>query len=108
MKEDTTVGVLPVRIKWLFAGAFALGPAVLFGVMTAINARQIKLWLDTGMCPGGPMDRLPAACGPLELFSITILGGWVAWLVVLVLAAWWIVCILVLLVTLAVRARGGS
>lgn len=101
--------ILPTRLKWLFAAAFVLGPATLFVLIAILSAPEIDIWINTGMCPGGPMDRLPASCGLLEFFSITILGGWVGGLVSLAIIAWWAACIVVLLVTVAVRsARAAS
>ena len=67
---------------------------------------EISHWLATGMCPGGPMDRPAATCGPLEFFSLVFLGGWAAWLVVPLLCAWWLACGLLLWLTR--HRRSGS
>jgi hypothetical protein len=63
-------------------------------VLIAINTKEILHWFQTGHCPGGPMDRVSAPCGPIDLIRIVFLGGWVAFIVVPILVGYWI-CLLV-------------
>lgn len=67
---------------WLMALA---GPVVL---LLAGDGGATVHWLRTGECPGGPMDRFPTSCGPLEV-ALVLLGGWAAFLVLPLLVGWW-------------------
>lgn len=66
--------------------ALALAPIVL---LFTLSASDTVRWLQTGDCPGGAMDRPAGPCGPLDFVWIVLLGGWVAYLTVPALAAWW-------------------
>jgi len=63
-------------------------------ILIAVNNHEVLLWLQTGHCPGGPMDRPAGPCGPIDFILIVLLGGWVAFLMIPVLIGWWI-CLLV-------------
>lgn len=64
-------------------------------VLVAVNTHEILLWLQTGHCPAGPMDRPAMPCGPIDFILIVLLGGWVAFLVVPALILWWLGLLLV-------------
>jgi len=59
-----------------------------FALLAVASRHEIGVWLTTGMCPGGPMDRPASACGPGAFFEIVFLGGWAAFLVVPLLLVW--------------------
>jgi hypothetical protein len=70
------------RTLYLLALAFPLA------VLAWVNAAEIGRWLDTGMCPGGPMDRAAAPCGLWGFVGVVMLGGRAAFVVVPVLGLW--------------------
>ena len=63
-------------------------PLVVIGLA---STDEIFMWLRTGICPAGPMDRPAAPCGPFSFFSIVFLGGWAAFVFLPLLLAWWTV-----------------
>ena len=75
------------RFSWRAYGMALLLPAA---GLALFNIGEIVTWLQTGMCPGGPMDRPAAPCGPLRFLWIVVLGGWAAFLVVPLLLACWV------------------
>lgn len=81
-------------------------------VIGLASRRELATWLVAGTCPGGPMDRRAAPCGPLEFFGIVFLGGWAAPFVVPVLAVWWALATSRLVYTLrrkaGVQAEGSA
>lgn len=100
---------MTTRARWGIGGVLlALVPFVVTG---SFSGPEIWTWLQTGTCPGGPMDRPPRPCGPLGFFFSVFLGGWAAFLVVPALALWWAGCAVGLGVALAYgrrRARRGQ
>lgn len=51
-------------------------------VLAFVGAHDLSTWLETGFCPGGPMDRPAAPCSAAELAFLVFLGGWAAFVVV--------------------------
>lgn len=78
--------------KWALGVSYALALLVPLVGIGALSSHEIDVWLSTGMCPAGPMDRPAAPCGLVDLFTIVFLGGWAAFIVVPVLAAWALGC----------------
>ena len=75
------------RFSWRAYGLALLLPVA---GLVALNIGEIVTWLQTGLCPGGPMDRPAAPCGPLRFLWIVVLGGWAAFLVVPLLLVCWV------------------
>jgi hypothetical protein len=76
------------RARRILGAGYAALLALPFALLAVASRREIGVWLTTGMCPGGPMDRLASACGPATFFEIVFLGGWVAFLMVPLLLVW--------------------
>ncbi|MEM6791508.1 MAG: hypothetical protein AAF715_28580 [Myxococcota bacterium] len=74
-------------------------------VLTAVNRGTVAFWLETGRCPGGPMDRPEVDCNVLEMLQIAALGGWLGWLLAVATLAWWALCLVVLAVGGRARDR---
>jgi hypothetical protein len=64
-------------------------------ILIAVNTSEILLWLQTGHCPAGPMDRPAAPCGPIDFILLVILGGWVSFIVIPILVGWWMCLLLI-------------
>ena len=99
------------RPKRTLVSLYVVGLLLPWTCLAALSRREIATWLTTGMCPGGPMDRPAAPCGPLSFFAIVFLGGWAAFLVVPLLLVWWAGCTGALFATLkrlTRRARGDG
>jgi len=85
---------MTARTAWaLYLAALAI-PLV---ALVWLNAAEIARWWATGICPGGPMDRVAAPCSALQFVGIVLLGGWVAFLVVPALVGWMLVATLIFL-----------
>lgn len=82
----------------MLASLYVLGLLLPWACIAAMSTRDIGTWLETGMCPAGPMDRPAAPCGSADFFAIVFLGGWVAFLVIPFLVVWWAGCTGALLV----------
>lgn len=75
------------RFSWRNYWLAMLAPLV--GLLL-LNAGALGDWLRTGICPGGPMDRPAAPCGPVGFVMTVVLGGWAAFLVIPLLVVCWI------------------
>ena len=87
-------------LPW-YLGILAL-PLVL---LLWISAADIARWWQTGMCPGGPMDRSAAPCNIGTLLLVTVLGGWASPIIMLLLGAWSALWTVVFLVARTVASR---
>jgi hypothetical protein len=74
-----------VRALLVVGALLAVAP---FVALAVLGHHELSTWAQTGMCPAGPMDRPAAPCSFADLAVIVFLGGWVAFLVVPVLAVW--------------------
>lgn len=83
---------MSASVKWALGVSYALALLVPFVGIGWLSSDAIDLWLSTGMCPAGPMDRPAAPCGLVDFFLIVFLGGWAAFIVVPVLVVWALVC----------------
>lgn len=80
------------RLAW---GLYVFTLAIPIAALVYLNSSEVANWFATGMCPGGPMDRVAAPCSVLEFVSIVLLGGWVAFLVVPALLTWTLLATLI-------------
>jgi hypothetical protein len=76
------------RTKWIGL-AYALVMVLPLVASALLNRQEIATWLSSGLCPGGPMDRPAAPCGPVDIMFIVFLGGWAVFIVLPLLIVWW-------------------
>lgn len=77
------------RTRFIFVAVYVTALLLPFAWIASRSGSELHRWLDTGVCPAGPMDRPARPCSLFELFFIVFLGGWVASMVIPMLVLWW-------------------